>query len=114
MAAADLPHVPSTIDQLYKRSLDSTTHFSSLLKAKTLCPKVLYTVSRKRYGSKVKISFYSPDYCHCDDTACMYGKYCLQESVIRVKSDQDLIHLDSFLSAQFQIWNTKRGEESDT
>ncbi len=114
----DLPHVPSNCQQLFQQAKEVVNKFARDLERKTVSPQLYFKVSLKLYGAKLRVTFYSPEYCHCSDKLCKEGKYLLQDTILYVKNDLDLQHLRSFLQAQFNVWKEKchylKSDNSDT
>ena len=63
-----------------------------------------FKVYPKSYGVLVRISITGRDFCKCEEPRCEDGKYKIQETIIRVKKDEDIRHLELFLQSQYQIW----------
>ena len=117
-SSMDLPHVPRKAEELYEGTLQLTNQFSSDIQRKTLAPKMHLKVRPRKYGAKVRICFFSPQFCHCEEVKCKDGEYILQDSIMRVKGDLDLVHLECFLKKQFDIWREKvcylKNDDSET
>ncbi len=109
----DLPHNPSSVEQLHQKAIKQVKTFSNDLKHKTKAPLVHFIVKQRNYGSKVWLGFYSPEYCHCDEDTYPDGIYFIQSSTICVKSDIDLLHLEKFLAVQFDLWMLKTSKDND-
>ena len=66
-----------------------------------------FQVQKKRYGARIRLAICTPRYCHCNNSSCTEGPYTIQETVIRIKKDEDLKHLHLFLQSQYNIWDKK-------
>lgn len=100
----DLPHTPSSPFKLYTKSFDIIGEFRKKFRKSSRKIDYEFTCSPRDYGCKVRIVFYSPNFCQCEDSSCEDGKYILQKTILRVKSDSDVQHLEVFLTSQYEIW----------
>lgn len=64
-------------------------------------------VVARPYGARIEMLISAPEYCHCDKPSCKDKKYLSLDSVIRVKRDQDLVLLSSYLESLTHVWKEK-------
>jgi hypothetical protein len=100
----DLPSTPRTPEQLYQEVSSLLGKFSTKIKT-TKATKLFIKNSQRRYGAKVRLVFYNMPFCQNQESGL--EKYILQDSILRIKMDADIEHLNAFLVSQFDIWRKK-------
>lgn len=114
MAQADLPHNISTPRDLYDQCTALATEFHGKLRSTRVAPRIKWTTHQRRYGARLDLIIYSPEYCHCTDPECKDGRYALFQHFIRIKRDCDIRFLQTFLNDQINMWpRIDRGDDSD-
>lgn len=103
----DLPHTPSSKDKLREKVEWILQDKLYDIQRTTKIPHVNTRVCERSYGVRVEIFITAPEYCHCKDVTCRDGKYTIQETLIRIKKDADLRHLELFVNSLKNIWQSK-------
>lgn len=111
----DLPHTPSTAWVLHRKTVEITRSFYDNLITTRKVPQVNIAANLKTYGSKVDFIIYSVDHCVCKEIWCPYKKYPMIDTVLRIKTDLDLVILEAFFNAHLKMWGKKPlCEDSDS
>jgi hypothetical protein len=89
----DLPHTPRTIPELQNAVATILEDFE--LDAQEWAFELTTHISKKRYGVKIELAWWSPsgEYCRCHNRNCLevqHGKYPFRDIVFRVQSDLTL------------------------
>jgi hypothetical protein len=104
----DLPSTPRTPQELYQKVSSLLGQFSTKIKT-TKATKLFIKNCERRYGAKVRLVFYNMPLCQNQESGL--EKYILQDSILRIKTDADIEHLEAFLASQFEIWRPKDIDE---
>jgi len=95
----DLPHSPSTAEQLYGKSYTAVHEFAIELESKPLSLDFRTDVKRRKYGARVDIYFFPTNFCQCTEKDCLQGPYVLNDQTFRVKCDWGFEALQHWLKS---------------
>jgi hypothetical protein len=113
--ASDLPHTPSTPEQLFIKAEEITHNFwVKLRREQRAAPALRWRATRKEYGARIALTFHSVDHCHCSNRSCTdTHRYRASEHLVRIKRDSDLIFLTAWLSSLRKAW-VRKDQNSST
>lgn len=99
----DLPHNPSTPEQLYDHVDTGVKDLWAYIQNREI-PGLKSEIKWKKqpYGAWCTVRWTPKNYCHCEDPTCVMNKYVLKETTVVVKNDFGLESFRHFILAEKQ------------
>ena len=83
----DLPHKPSTPEELFDKTCTVVNDFAIELESKLMSLDFRVKVKKRKYGACVEFVLLPLNFCRCTESDCLQGQYSLSDQIFRVKSD---------------------------
>ena len=95
----DLPHTPSTPEQLLDKTRTVVNDFAIELESKLMSLDFRVKVKKRKYGCCVEFVLLPLNFCRCTESDCLQGRYSLSDQIFRVKSDWGFEALQHWLES---------------